>query len=43
MKNGGKEEPNFGENLGRQRRKMKEEEKQIKQQQKQRSQKEMGK
>lgn len=43
MKNGEKEEPNFGENLGRQRRQRKEEEKKIKQEQKQSLQKEMGK
>lgn len=43
MKNGGKEEPNFGENLGRQRRQRMEEEKKIKQEKKQSLQKEMGK
>lgn len=39
MKKGGKEEPTLGENLGKQRRQSKEEEKKIKQEQKQRPQK----
>lgn len=43
MKKGGKEEPTLGENLGKQRRQSKEEEKKIKQEQKQRPQKDMGK
>lgn len=43
MKKGGKEEPTFGENLGKQRRQSKEVEKKIKQEQKQRPQKDMGK
>lgn len=43
LKDGRKEEPNFGDNLGTWRRQGKEEEKKDKQEQKQRLQKAMGK